>query len=149
MMVSVPKGTLLITLSPAESKETAGHFEPLHNYKSVNSQITLYCTTTEVKQLTYKQKDLLVGINRLESRLEVLHKLDWVDKLDIRSPVFVTIPTITVPVQGIIRYIGALSQEVGTKFGIELLVCNYTYSYCMCISITCTISIGKKRRRNQ
>ena len=126
--VLVPEGTLVATLSQAESINACGVFDPLHNYKCIDSSITLHCTLTEVKQLTCKQKDLLMGVTRLDSRLEVVCKLDWVDKLDIKSIVYVTIPTITVPVKGMIRFIGTLPEEVGIKFGIELLVCDISVS---------------------
>ena len=126
--VLVPGGTLVITLSQAESISTYGVFDPLHNYRCIDSSITLHCTLTEVKQLTCKQKDLLMGVTRLDSRLEVLCKLDWVDKLDVESIVYVTIPMITIPVRGIIRFIGTLPEEVGTKFGIEFLVCDISVS---------------------
>ena len=106
---------------------------------------TLHCTLTELKQLTCKQNNLLMGVSRLDSRLEVLCKLDWVEKLDIESIVYVTIPTITVPVQGIIRFIGKLPEEVGTKFGIEILVCDISVFSYMLIGYI----IGKKRRRDK
>ena len=132
--ILVREGTLVVALSQAESIKTEGVFDPLHNYKCMDSSITLHCASTEVKQLTCKQKDLLMGVYKLDSRLEVLSKLDWVDTLDIDSLVFVTIPTIAVPVQGIIRFIGTLPEEVGTKFAIELLVCMLLFLY---IDITC------------
>lgn len=132
--ILVQEGTLVVALSQAESVKTEGVFDPLHNYKCMDSSITLHCASTEVKQLTCKQKDLLMGVYKLDSRLEVLSKLDWVDTLDIDSLVYVTIPTIAVPVQGIIRFIGTLPEEVGTKFAIELLVCMLLFLY---IDITC------------
>jgi len=46
-----------------------------------------------------------------------------VDKLKIKSYVYVTIPTIPTPMKGIIHHIGPLKGEAGTKFGIELQVC--------------------------
>ena len=53
----------------------------------------------------------------------MLHDLDWVEKLQCRSIVYVTIPTTPTPVRGIISHVGPLKGEAGTKFGIELLVC--------------------------
>ena len=120
--VLIPEGTIVVALSQAESTKTEGIFDPPHNYRCTDPSITLHCTSTEVKQLTCKQKDLLMGVNKLDSRLEILSKLDWVDTLDIDALVYVTIPTITVPVQGIIRFIGTIPEEIGTKFAIELLV---------------------------
>ena len=122
--VLIPEGTIIVTLLQAESTKTEGIFDPPHNYRCIDPSVTLHCASTEVKQLTCKQKDLLLGVNKLDSRLEVLSKLDWVDTLDNDSHVYVTIPTIAVPVQGIIRFIGTLPEEIGTKFGVEFLVCS-------------------------
>lgn len=79
----------MITLSQDESIKTCGSFNPPHNYKCMDLSVTLHCTPTEVKQPTC----------RVDSRLEVLHKLDWVNKLNVESLVYGTIPTIAIPVQ--------------------------------------------------
>jgi len=125
---AVPKGTLLIALSREESKATASHFNPFHNYKSMtNFLVTLQCKVHQVYQITQEQRSMLQGVRRLEDRLEVLHKLDWVAKLQLGSFVYVTIPSIPVPVRGVVRHIGRLRKQVGTMFGVELMVC-----VCLC-----------------
>ena len=68
------------------------------------------------------------------------------DKLDIESIVYVTIPTITVPVQGIIHFIGTLPKEAGTKFGIEFLVCYISVSVCI---LTACDTNRKKEEKGQ
>jgi len=126
---AVPKGTLLIALSHEESKATASCFNPFHNYKSMtNFLVTFYCKVHQVYQITREQRDMLLGVRRLENRLEVLHKLDWIAKLQLASCVYVTIPSIPVPVRGIIRHIGTLKKQIGTMFGVELMVC-----VCACV----------------
>ena len=121
----VPKGTLLTVMSHGETRITADEFDPPHNYKCVmdHETVTLYCKPTEVHQLTKSERNLLNGVPMTNERIEVLHNLDWVGKLHFGSIVYVTIPTIPVPVRGVVCYIGQLEGEVGTKFGIELLVC--------------------------
>jgi len=126
---AIPKGTLLIALSHEESKATASRFNPFHNYKLVaDMSVTLHCKVHQVYQITREQRDMLRGVRRLEDRLEVLHKLDWATKLNLGSFIYVTIPSIPVPVRGIVRHIGRLRKQVGTMFGVELTVC-----VCACV----------------
>ena len=121
----VPKGTLLIALSHEESRATAGHFKTFHNYKSMaDFKITLCCNVHQVYQITREQRDVLRGIRRLEDRVKVLNKLDWIDRLNLGSIIYVTIPSVPVPVKGMIHHIGRLNGEVGTMFGVEMLVCS-------------------------
>ena len=125
----VTKGTLLSVMSHGEAEMTADKFYPPHNYKCVvDHGTTLYCEPTQVHQLTKSEKNLLTGVTRKDNRIEVLRNLDWVGKLQLGSSVYVTIPTIPVPVKGEICYIGPLKGEVGTKFGIELQVSGYSYT---------------------
>ena len=120
----VTKGTLLTVLSHGEARMTADKFDPPHNYKCLvdHETTTLYCKPSEVYQLTKTERDLLNGVTREDDRIEVLCNLDWVGKLHFGSFVYVTIPTIPVPVKGVIYHIGPLKGEIGTKFGIELQV---------------------------
>ena len=122
----VNKGTLLTVMSHGEARMTADEFDPPHNYKCVmdHETVTLYCKPAQVYQLTKSERNLLNGVPRTDERIEVLRNLDWVGKLHLGSGVYVTIPTIPVPVRGVVSHIGQLKGEVGTKFGIELLVNN-------------------------
>jgi len=127
---AIPKGTMLAALSYEESKATASHFNPFHNYKSVtNLSVTLHCKVHQVYQITREQRDILQGVRSLEDRLKVLHKLDWVAELQLGSFVYVTIPSIPVPVRGVIGHIGTLRKQIGTMFGVELMV------QCMCMLV--------------
>jgi len=109
-----PKGTLVKSVS---SRETEG------NYKTIlGSSFYLSCKPRQVRKLTVQQKNLLEGVKDLHVRTEVLHKLNAVQKLQVGSLVFVLVPAIPLPVQGVIRFIGELPGETGTKFGVEFLV---------------------------
>ena len=123
----VVKGSLVTQLSHGEARLIANKLNPPHNYKCIAGRetITLYCKATQVYQLTESEKDLLNGVVNKSDRIEVLHNLDWVGELKFRSCVYVTIPTIPVPVRGLVYHIGSLEGELGTKFGIELQVCMY------------------------
>ena len=121
----VAKGSLLTVLSHKETKTIASDIKALHNYKFYVGYltITLHCNASQVFPITRNQRALLQGVPRKSDRIEVLHNLDWVEKLEFGSIVYVTIPTNTIPVRGIVNHVGPLEGEVGTKFGIELQVC--------------------------
>ena len=108
------KGSLVVAVSSRDS--------PV-NYKTISGfSINLNCKSSQVYKLNVLQKDLLEGVKHLHDRTEVLHKLEWVQELKIGSLVFVIVPTIPLPVQGVIRFIGELPGQSGTKFGVELMV---------------------------
>ncbi|XP_065915083.1 uncharacterized protein [Dysidea avara] len=107
------KGSLVVAVSSRDS--------PV-NYKTISGfSINLNCKSSQVYKLNVLQKDLLEGVKHLHDRTEVLHKLEWVQELKIGSLVFVIVPTIPLPVQGVIRFIGELPGQSGTKFGVELM----------------------------
>ena len=116
-LLVAPEGSLVAATSQDKS---------LVNYKTIAEPIFLLCCKSdEVYKLNSVEKDLLEGVERLQDRLESLHKLGWVQKLRIGSLVYVAIPSKPIPMQGTIEYIGALHGEMGTKFSIELMVCCY------------------------
>ena len=120
------KGSLLVELTGGEARETLQRFNPPLNYKKYSDDsVKLYCKPEQVFQLSDEQFSLLSGVKLLFDRYKVLNILYWVEKLKVGDGVNVTIPTIPYPVRGIIRYIGSLPGEEGTKFGIELLVSKY------------------------
>ena len=121
----VIKGSLLTVMSQVEARIITGDNKSRHNYKFVSDHhtITLHCKPCQVFLITKEQRALLNGVPRESDRIEVLHNLDWVEKLQYGSFVYVTIPTIPTPVKGIIYHVGPLEGEAGTKFGIELQVC--------------------------
>ena len=117
------RGSLLVELTDTEAKETQQYFTPALNYKKYSDDsVKVCCKPEHVLQLSDEQFDLLVGVKSSSNRYKALDILNWVEKLQIGYSTNVTIPY---PVKGIVRYIGSLSGEVGTKFGIELLVSQY------------------------
>ena len=139
------RGSLLVELTDGEAKETQQHFTPPLNYKKYSDDsVKLYCKPEQVFQLSDEQFSLLLGVKLPFDRYKVLNILRWVEKLRIGYGVNVTIPY---PVRGIIRYIGPLPGEEGTKFGIELLVSRYVLD--IILSVTVVYTIGEEGTRNQ
>ena len=122
----VVKGSVLSVMSQVEAKIITGDNKSRHNYKFIDHYlITLYCKPSQVYPITKNQRALLNGVPRESDRIEMLHNLDWVEKLHFGSTVYVTIPTIPTPVKGYVYHVGPVEGEAGTKFGIELMVCDY------------------------
>ena len=125
---SILSGSLLVELTDAEARETYQHFAfPLNYKKYSDDSIKLYCKPEQVLQLNDQQFDLLLGVKLLSDRLKALNILNWAEKLRIGFGINLSIPTVSNPVRGIVRYIGPLPDEEGTKFGIELLVSIWHY----------------------
>ena len=119
----VLRGTLLAKLSPVEIRGLT-HHSGILNFKVLEEPaIMLHCTVNNVFLLSYYQKEFLLAIPSAIDRFEAIHKLGLAEKLTERSTVYVSIPTLRTIAKGIVRYIGKLPGERGTKFGIELLVC--------------------------
>ena len=123
----VVKGSLLTVMSQTEARIINNDNKSRHNYKLVSGYhtITLHCKPSQVFPITKNQRALLSGVPRESDRIEVLHNLDWVEKLHYGSFVYVTIPTIPTPVKGLVYHLGPVKGEAGIKFGIELQVCDY------------------------
>ena len=123
----VCKGTLLVALSHEESRKIASHLHHVHNYKSLaNMAVSLYCDARQVRQITRDQRDMLHGVRKLEVRIDMLHEIDWVSSLILGSCVYVYISNINTHVRGVVRHIGKLPGEIGTMYGVELMVCMNT-----------------------
>ena len=133
--VTVEKGSLLIRLNLSVVNAMKKNYDCLVNYgvypsiknlqgKSLVVKISelVYVEADVLLYLSKYRKDLLLGITNPYNRLEVVGRLEWVESLKKESEIYVTIATIPTPVRGIIRYIGELPGEEGTKFGVELLV---------------------------
>ena len=143
--VTVKKGSLLTRLNPSVVNTLNKNHECLLNYRvdhlgkslrgdnSLKNVELVYVDSTVLFYLSRHQRDLLLGVTNLYNRLEVLGRLEWVESLRKGAEVYVTIPTITAPVRGIVRYIGGLPCEEGRKFGVELLVCTYVYKLGTCL----------------
>ena len=117
------RGSLLVELTDVEARETSQYFTPSLNYKKYSDDsIKLYCKPEHVLQLNDQQFNLLLGVKYPFDRYKALNMLNRVDKLKAGFGINVSIPTIPNPARGVIRYVGPLPGEEGTKFGIELLV---------------------------
>lgn len=127
---NVLKGTILLRLSQEEVRELRHQQTcsgPPFNFKvHGDSGVKLFCRTNDVHLLNYKQKEILLALSTALDRFEAVHKLEWAEKLTEGSNVYVVnMPTFPAAVKGIVRYIGKLPGESGTKFGVELLVRMY------------------------
>jgi len=124
--VNVHEGSLLVYLDPLITNRIKEKYDCLVNYKMVDScyhsEVFFFATESSVFHITNLQRDLLLSIEHMQHRIEVLQRLKWVESLVIGSEVYVTIATIPAPVKGIIRFIGKLPCEEGRRFGVELMV---------------------------
>ena len=123
--VPVLRGSLL---SSAPSKETAADGKPVYNYR-VNGRgedIMMYCSEQDVAPITLNEFKLLLGIKSPVARYEAFVNdiLDWGSKLKVNDTVYVSLPSqqITKRCRAVVRWIGRLPGEDGTRFGVELLV---------------------------
>ena len=125
---TVHKGSLVISAQPSDVATVKKIHLLIVNYElDVQSFSTtyLFANSEVVFGISSLQRGFILGVNSLDNRLNLLDKLRWIESLQIGSEVCVTIPTSSAPVKGVVRYIGSLSCEYGTHFGIELLVCSY------------------------
>ena len=128
----VLKGSLLVQLDKTTIKAFKEILSCIVNYMVYtipSTEVYVMVGSHKVRTITNEQRDFLYGIEGLSKRLEVYKRLGWIEKLTEGSEVYVTITTTPYPVKGVVRWIGKLAGEYGTKFGIELLVC--TYELCM------------------
>ena len=140
------RGSLLLELTDVEARETNQYFTIPLNYKKYSDDLVkLYCKPEQVLQLSDEQFNLLLGVKYPFDRYKALNILHWVEKLKSGFGVNVTIPTIPHPVRGVIRYIGLLPSEEGTKFGIELLVSHFGLN----LSPVTAVYTGEERTRSQ
>ena len=117
------KGSLLVELTVAEVREAHQHFHAPLNYKKFfDNAVKLYCMPEQVLQLNDKQFELLLGVKYPFDRYKVMNILYWAENLKVGDDINVTISASPDRVKGIIRYIGTIPVEEGTRFGIELSV---------------------------
>ena len=120
----VHRGTLLVGLIEAEAKETKKYYSPTLNYKTLSSEnvVQLYCKPEDVYPLTLQHKGFLMGIKSAFDQYRMSKCLQLAGNLAVGDGIHVNIKSIPSLVKGIIRYIGNLPGEDGTKFGVEMLV---------------------------
>ena len=120
------RGTLLLRLSQQEVKELKQHQSgniTYFNFKVLGEPtIKVYCDAHKVHLLSYKQKELLLGIQLVTDRFIAVDKVEWAEQLVEGSNVYVNIPNHYTVVKGVVRFVGKLPDEHGIKFGVELLV---------------------------
>ena len=137
--VTVHKGTLLVFLDSSTVKKIQEKYRCAINYKVADrceicqSEVFLLATGDSILRITKLQREFLLGVRQLISRMELLKRLQWVESLTVGTDIYVTIATIPTPVKGIIRYIGELPGEEGRKFGIEMMVCTHVVPSCVCM----------------
>ena len=124
--VVVHQGSLLAYLDSLVINRIKEKYDCIVNYRLADacydSEVFFFATDSSVLYITSRQRDLLLGIEGLERRVQVLDKLEWAESLTVGCEVCVTIGDTADPVKGIIRYIGELPGEEGRNFGVELLV---------------------------
>ena len=99
----IPRGSLLVELTEAESRENCQYFDPPLNYKTYSDDsFKLYCEPEHVLQLNNQQFDLLLGVTLPFDRYKALTILNWVENLRDGISVSVAIPTIHNPARGVI-----------------------------------------------
>ena len=128
--VVMHQGSLLAYLDSLVTNRIKEKYDCIVNYRLADacydSEVFFFATDSSILYITSRQRDLLLGIEDLQHRVQALDKLEWVESLTVGCEVCVTIDDTTAPVRGIIRYIGELPGEEGRNFGVELLVRSYT-----------------------
>ena len=125
--IDIAAGSLMEYISSADVLSLRMTFKVNYSVYSSSqphnqSGILLFASSDQLYKLTPKQKDLLLAVDLVTDRVEVLEKLHWVEFLAIGSEVYTSVDTVPIPVKGVIRYIGELAGAEGTRFGIELMV---------------------------
>ena len=129
----VLRGSLLRPIAMKDSGSTADG-KPAYNYKVYNEEIIFYCSEQEVAPLTEYEFNLLCGIKQPSVRYATFVDendiVDWGVKLRMNDKVYVSLPTKqaieTTWCQAVVRWIGVLPGEEGTKFGVEIIVSKHT-----------------------
>ena len=91
-------------------------------------QITVFCNAQDIAPLNHTEFQLLAGIKSPQARHKVFidDGLDWGSQLVVGSRVSVVLPSsnLSVPTVAVavVRYVGAFPDELGLKFGVEIMV---------------------------
>ena len=90
--------------------------------------ITVFCNAQDFAPLNHTEFQLLAGIKSPQTRHKVFidDGLDWGSQLILGSPVSVVLPSsnLSVPTVAVavVRYVGPFPDELGLKFGVEIMV---------------------------
>lgn len=96
----------------------------LHAISKLNQSSKLVCRTLEVAKITNSEADLLAAISSAEERFRIYrerNRLNYGKSLTVGSKVLVKARHFPNELRGVIWYIGSLSTNEGTMFGVELL----------------------------
>ena len=121
---NVLRGSLLVSIPPKDAPTADG--KPAYNYRVVGDDIMMYCSEYDVAPLTDYEFSLLSGIKSTRARYEayVNDIMDWGSKVKVNDIVYVSLQAIerTKRCRAVVRWIGILPGEEGTKFGFEIFV---------------------------
>ena len=87
--------------------------------------LSVECSMEDIARLTSEDADLLLAISSLGSRYETYtdsNRLNFGQRILPGSKVFVKVKGISMKLRGIVWYKGALPPNLGTMFGVELIV---------------------------
>ena len=123
----VLRGSLLVSIPPKDAPTADG--KPTYNYRVVGDDIMMYCSEQDVAPLTLYDFNLLSGIKSPGARYDafVSDVMDWGSTVKVNDIVYVSLPSqqaieTTKRCRAVVRWIGLLPGEEGTKFGVEIFV---------------------------
>ena len=94
--------------------------------------IRLECITEGIAKLTSEDANLLLAISSVGSRYQTYidrKRLDFGRQIKQGSQAFVELTGVSKKLHGIVWYVGELPPNLGTMFGIELLVSTVTWPF--------------------
>ena len=125
---NICRGELLLTL-PRDKIVPRKDGKPAHNYHVASDPgVTVFCTEEDVAPLSGYEYHLLAAVKTKGGRYDVFQndRLDWGSKLTHGTFVHATLPSKSPvpnqPVVSKIHYVGALPNENGVQFGVEIMV---------------------------
>ena len=117
-----------MSIPPKDAPNTADG-KPAYNYRVVGDDIMMYCSEYDVAPLTDYEFNLVSGIKSIGARYEAFVNdiMDWGSTVKVNDIVYVSLPSQqaierTKRCLAVVRWIGLLPGEEGTKFGVELFV---------------------------
>ena len=124
---NVLRGSLLLSIPPKDAPNTADG-KPAYNYRVAGDDTMMYCSEQDLAPVTRYEFDLLNGVKSAGARYDAFVNdiMDWGSKLGLNDTVYVSLPSQKAienkRCRAVVRWIGLLPGEEGTKFGVELLV---------------------------
>lgn len=133
--VNILRGELLLPIREEIPQRKDGQVP--HNYfVKRDPKVSLYCNEFAVTPLNGDEFRLLEGIRSRSIRYDVFKegkKLEWALTLQTDIEVYAIIPgknpAKSECTAAIIRYVGPLEDQLGTVFGIEILVSSFIFCF--------------------